>query len=103
MAKPFSKRFYNSKVWLLQRKEILRRDAYTCRDCGGRATEVHHIQELTPNNIDDWDIALSPNNLQSLCYDCHTKITHGISEVMDAYEFDEQGYARPVRSPPSKM
>ena len=99
MAKAFSRQFYNSKAWLITRKEVLRRDAYTCHDCGGRATEVHHIVELTPNNIDVWDVALSPDNLQSFCYSCHSKTTHKTGEVMDGFFFDEQGQVRPVESP----
>lgn len=50
------------------------RDNYLCVNCG-RPTdlEVHHVIHLTPQNIGDLSIALNPNNLQTLCRDCHFK------------------------------
>ena len=96
MAKPFAVQFYNSSRWKNVRKLVLRRDQYSCKDCGGRATEVHHVISLTEKNIDDWDVALNPDNLQSLCYDCHSKVTHKASEVADGYYFDEDGMVQPM-------
>ena len=95
MAKPWAKRFYNSKLWLEARRQALHRDDYTCHDCGGRATEVHHINELTPDNINDYSISLSLNNLQSLCYECHKKITLDRTDVPSGYVFNEQGQMVP--------
>jgi 5-methylcytosine-specific restriction endonuclease McrA len=70
----------------------LRRDMYTCAHCYGRATEVHHIVELTPTNIHDANIALNPDNLISLCHDCHAKITNGADgDLPVGYVFDENG------------
>ena len=95
MSKSWAKPFYDSARWRATRKLVLRRDAYTCHDCGGRATEVHHIVELTPTNIDTWDIALNPDNLQSLCWDCHNKITRGVTDVPEGFGFDESGQLVP--------
>lgn len=95
MSKPYAVQFYNSKQWLATRKLILRRDAYTCGDCGGRATEVHHKTELTPQNIGNWDIALNPDNLESLCWSCHKKRTFSESEIADGFVFDENGQVVP--------
>ena len=64
---------------------------YTCAYCYGRAQEVHHKIELTPNNISDPTIALNPDNLVSLCHDCHTKITQGYGDVADGYIFTDDG------------
>ena len=92
MAKAFSDKLYHSRLWRAVRQEVLHRDLYTCRDCDGRAEEVHHIVELTPENINDPMIALNPDNLMSLCHNCHTKITKGSTgDIKEGYIFDEQG------------
>jgi len=92
MAKEFAKAFYNSKLWRECRKEVLRRDIYTCAHCFARAEEVHHVIELTPENINDIHIALNPDNLISLCHDCHTKITKGSTgDIIEDYIFDDDG------------
>lgn len=91
MAKDFARSFYASKAWRDTRKQILRRDLFTCADCFGRANEVHHKVELTPENINDTNISLNPDNLISLCHDCHTKITKGCADVTDVYVFDRNG------------
>ena len=92
MAKEFAIKFYNSGRWKDCRNEVLRRDKHTCAYCDGRANEVHHIIELTPSNIYDDNVSLNPNNLMSLCHDCHTKITKGYKgDVDDGYIFDDEG------------
>ncbi|WP_142363471.1 HNH endonuclease signature motif containing protein, partial [Streptococcus pneumoniae] len=42
---------------------------------GAKKYEVDHIIELTWENLDDWKIALNPDNLQLLCKSCHNKKT----------------------------
>ena len=91
MAQRFSKPFYDSKAWKLMRTQILRRDNYECHDCGGHATEVHHMVELTPENIHDENIALNPALLMSLCGECHKHRTNKIADVGDGYYFDKDG------------
>lgn len=49
---------------------------------------VHHKTPLTPENINDLDIALGWDNLQCVCRDCHAKL-HG-KKVM-RYKLDELG------------
>lgn len=95
MAKEWAKWFYNSPIWKNRRKEILRRDNYTCVYCGGRATEVHHKVELTPENINDKEIALGDSNLESTCHKCHSDITLNRSDVNDDYIFNEDGFVVP--------
>ena len=95
MAKAFSDRFYHSKQWKRARRLALRRDYYTCADCDGRANEVHHIIELTPENINDINITLNLNNLMSLCHDCHKKRTKKCNDVADGYMFDDNGHVIP--------
>ena len=92
MAKDYARSFYNGRAWRDCRKEVLRRDMYTCAYCYARASEVHHIKELTPENINDMSIALNPDNLISLCHDCHTKITQGSTgDIQEGYIFDDEG------------
>lgn len=92
MAKSFSKRFYSSKLWLDCRAMVLRRDLFTCAYCYSRASEVHHIKELTPENINNINIALNPDNLVSLCHDCHDKMTKGFTgDTRDGFVFSDDG------------
>lgn len=92
MAKQFAYKFYNSKAWRDVRKIALRRDLYTCAYCQRRAEEVHHIIELTPENINDPMITLNPDNLISLCHSCHDKITKGSTgDLQEGYVFDDEG------------
>ena len=91
MAKPWAKKFYDSKLWKLARNEARRRDHYTCVRCGARGTEVHHKIELTPENITDQKIALDQSNLETLCRDCHNRETKGSAATPDEYMFDEHG------------
>ena len=106
MAKEWAKWFYNSKEWKSTRIYILKRDRYTCRQpgCYNTAGEVHHIKELTAENINDVNISLNPKNLIALCGDCHKAITKreatgkDKSKILPTLEFDENGY--PVLTPP---
>lgn len=71
----------------------MKRDAYVCVDCMKKnkltaAEEVHHITELTPENITDPAITLNPNNLVSLCRECH-KERHEARQRR--YKIDERG------------
>lgn len=103
MARDFSRQFYRSKAWRQTREQALRRDLFTCRDCGGRATEVHHIIELSPDNISDPSIALGLDNLMCLCGPCHAARTAGAGDVGDGYEFDEAGQVVRVAPPPHRL
>lgn len=94
MAKEFSKAFYNSEAWDKARRLALSRDNFLCQDCLNNgyitsAEEVHHIIELTPENINDPSITTGLNNLVSLCHVCHTK-RHSPSHVK-RYSVDDFG------------
>ena len=93
MAKDWARQLYNSKRWKVVRGIALRRDHFTCQRCGGRAEEVHHVIELTPDNINNTRIALSIDNLECLCHNCHTRETQGSDgDVSKGYIFDEDGH-----------
>lgn len=96
MARPFAKPFYRSKEWEKVRQYVIRRDKYLCQKCGSPAEEVHHKIHLSPENINDPEIALSPDNLVSLCRDCHFREhSNKRTAVAEEYEFDENGFIVP--------
>lgn len=98
MAKDWARGFYNSPAWKKQRLYILKRDNYTCTEpgCIGVGTEVHHIIELTKENINDVNISLNENNLRTLCHDCHSRITKlmksNCENILQDIIFDEFGF-----------
>lgn len=91
MAKDYSKAFYNSTPWRKLRKYIQEKNNYTCDECGGYGDQVHHIQEITPENINDPNITLNENNLQLLCESCHNKKRRIFSDVNEGLFFDAHG------------
>ena len=99
MAKDFAKAFYDSKEWHRVRAYCLMRDRFCCQHCGMPAQEVHHIKHLNPDNIWDPHIALNPDNLVSLCKDCHfeqhRQDSGKGSECAEGYCFDEFGQLVP--------
>jgi len=108
MAREFSKAFYHSKQWQQVREYVLMRDSYLCRICGAPAEEVHHKIHLTPGNLYDPRVNLNPDNLISLCKECHFK-EHVADKIngknqksrnfTDDYEFDENGQLK-RKTPP---
>lgn len=89
----FARTFYRSQAWRDVREFCIHRDAYLCQDCLAKgkytpAEEVHHIIELTPENIQSPSVALNPDNLVSLCRECH-RARHG--SRTERYEVDELG------------
>lgn len=73
--------FYNSLAWVRLREQILQRDNYECQWCKaeGRVAnsrnailEVDHIKPLEQFP----ELALDPDNLRTLCKDCHNKRHH---------------------------
>lgn len=93
LAKNFSKKLYNSAKWKKIRNYILTRDFYMCKICGEiNCDTVHHIIELTPININDANITLNPDNLITVCKQCHDEI-HSRNYRPDKarYTFDADG------------
>ena len=78
MAREFAKAFYNSKAWLKCRVAYIAKrkaiDGGLCESCHERPGYiVHHKIELTPDNINDSDIALGHGNLKYDCIECHNQ------------------------------
>ena len=74
-----AKRFYKSKPWRALRKLALQRDAYQCKGCGcqvaGKQAQVDHIQDRATHP----ELALSLDNLQTVCTSCHNRKRSGKS------------------------
>lgn len=108
MAKAFAKSFYNSKEWqkcraayISHRKSVDGGICETCHEKPGYI--VHHKTELTPENINNPNIALNFDNLKYDCHICHNKEGKEKAEAvtgMIQYEFNSKGM--PVVLPPVK-
>ena len=90
--KDFARGFYKSKAWQMVRDNVMARDAWLCQDCLKRgrytpAEEVHHIRELTPDNITDPEVTLNPDNLVALCRECHRQRHTGTVKRFTVDEF----------------
>lgn len=69
-------KFYQSTVWKKKRKEILKRDNYTCKVCllelkegrqpSGTLNDNLHVDHITPIR-NDYSKRLDSSNLQVLC------------------------------------
>jgi 5-methylcytosine-specific restriction endonuclease McrA len=70
------------------RKEIFKRDNYTCKCCS------KYGGDLNAHHLDGWhwatDKRLDPNNLVTLCEDCHKKFHHRYTSFNNTKEQFEQ-------------
>ncbi|WP_297634747.1 HNH endonuclease signature motif containing protein [uncultured Clostridium sp.] len=108
MAREFAKKFYNSKKWKECREEIFNKYFGLCAECGKPGEEVHHIEFITPLNIDNPEIVLGHNNLILLCKDCHFDKHRGTNPLAksfknkkklatsNGYYFDKAGNLLPI-------
>ena len=75
----FAKAFYTSRAWADCRAAYKKSVGGLCERClkAGRYSPweiVHHKIHISPENINDPEIALSFDNLQLVCRDCHAQI-----------------------------
>lgn len=89
--KAWAKEFYQSAAWKRTRAYIFQRDFGLCVRCGAPGDVVHHKEYLTPSNINDADVTLSEDNLETLCRQCHALEHQGAQEVDTTLAFDEDG------------
>ena len=89
--KDFAKSFYLSKAWRKARRAILERDMGLCVRCGRPGDIVHHKIHLTPENINDPEISLSADNLETLCRECHAIEHEGKPATASGLIFDGEG------------
>ena len=95
MAKAFAKQFYSSKQWQDCRNAYASNRHYLCEDCLARGIYrpgviVHHVEELTPANIENPEVTLNHNNLRLVCRSCHEQAHRSYSKGR-RYLFDEYG------------
>jgi len=101
MHKHFAKQFYDSKEWQRCRESYISKVHGVCEHCGEPGYILDHIEELTPENINDPNITLNHDNLQYLCLACHnTKTFRKHKAIRDDVMFNENGEL--VQAPLSK-
>lgn len=76
--------FYKSPEWVRLREALMleRVDAngdIICGHCGKPIVHRydcigHHVEPLTPGNVNDWDISLNPANVMLVHHKCHNAI-----------------------------
>jgi hypothetical protein len=76
MAREFAKKLYQSAKWRKLRANYIAErqliDGGLCEiGCGNSGEELHHIKPLTPENVNDPNIATNPDNLKWVCRNCH--------------------------------
>lgn len=79
--KDYAASFYKSKAWQACRAGYMAKVGGLCEDCLAKgiytaAEIVHHVEELTPENIGNPEVALNWNNLRAVCRECHA-VSHG--------------------------
>ena len=74
--------FYNSKYWKILRNSYIQQHPL-CEMCLNKgistpAEHVHHIKEFLSGRTEEerWQLLLNPDNLMSLCLNCHHEIHH---------------------------
>ena len=99
--KPWAEQFYNSEAWRSCRDAFLQSKGYLCERCSTPHNPVaakiaHHKTYLTKQNINDPYIALSWDNLEALCQDCHNKEHKAVHTPM-RYQYDANGNLLPPK------
>lgn len=99
-------RFYRSKRWKDFRLALIRERGIRCEMCGKMMRseadiQADHIQELTPESVNDINVSFNPANIQLLCADCHSKkhkrFGHEQQRVVIVYGAPCSGKAEYVR------
>lgn len=89
-TKEQKRKFYNSREWRAMREAIKCRDNYECQECKRNGRVSIDMNELNKNDrkkialvvdhikpLEDYpELALDPDNLETLCVSCHNK-KHG--------------------------
>lgn len=100
LARDFAKDFYNSGAWRRCRKAYIKHrisiDGGMCEVCRENLGYiVHHKIWLSPENIDNPDIALSFDNLRYECQTCHNR-EEETARKGGRYIFDGNGTLVPL-------
>lgn len=119
MAREFAKAFYKSMAWRRAREAYVSErkavDGGLCELCQEEpGTEVHHKIFLRPENIDDENITLNPENFALLCFDCHQREHEAARRIAQlnakqrdgkrgvliggSYYYDDEGNIQPFKA-----
>ena len=76
MAREFAGNFYKTAAWTSVRRSYIKSVGGLCEECYRKGIirhgdTVHHKVPITPENINDPEVTLNPDNLILLCRDCH--------------------------------
>lgn len=97
MAKEYAKKFYKSTAWIKCRSSFIAErisiDGGVCQRCKEQLGYiVDHVEEITPDNINNPDITLNHSNFQYLCLVCHNiKTFKKENATVEGVKFDENG------------
>jgi len=78
MAQPWAMALYQSRQWRELRQALIIERGLHCQLCGRMVSHPSnligdHIEELTPDNVNNPAISLNPDNVQLICEDCHNQ------------------------------
>lgn len=79
--------FYKGKAWRRVSAAYMSSKAYICERCGKPAQICHHKTWLNGINVNDPNIALSFDNLEALCIECHNA-EHGLQHNVTIFNDD---------------
>lgn len=76
MARDFAHKLYTSKAWGELRRNLIIERGPVCQECGSLIADSsklvgHHTIMLSPDNINDPNVALNPAFIRLLCTWCH--------------------------------
>lgn len=80
--------FYSGRAWRRVSAAYMSSKNYVCERCGKPAVICHHKKWLNDTNVNDPKIALSFDNLEALCLECHNA-EHGSKH--DVAVFNDAG------------
>ena len=86
--------FYNSAKWRKVSAAYMASKHYICERCGKPAQICHHKKWLDDRNVNDPETALSFDNLEALCMDCHNAEHYRRHDVAI---FDEAGNVQTIQ------
>lgn len=95
MAQDFSRAFYHTTQWKRCRIAYGASRRWLCENCLAKGIYtpgviIHHIEELTPENITNPEIALGFDNLRLVCRKCHAE-EHEQERKGRRYLIDDNG------------
>ncbi|MBP2657291.1 MAG: putative phage protein [Firmicutes bacterium] len=78
MAQVFSQKLYMSKAWIELRRNLIIERGPICQRCNTLMLDTskligHHTERLTPQNVNDPNVALNPKKIELVCLTCHNQ------------------------------